>query len=120
MCVAKAVTNINGLEMSFHLGLGLAVASSLAYPVFVRNQLPIEDMLWGIVYSGIPQNIVQILFVSAIVLSKNTGITNLMCFLSIAVSYFVSLFRYGERLNEICLAGVILIFFGIFKTLTSR
>jgi drug/metabolite transporter (DMT)-like permease len=120
LCITKQMRNVNGLQLSFYVGFILLFECGLLYPSYVSERTSISDMLWSVVFCAIPQNIVQILFLSALVLSKNTGITNLMGFLSIAVSYFVSLVRYNERLNKICLVGVGLICYGIVKTLRNR
>jgi len=69
---------------------------------------------------GIPQNIVQILFLSAQVLSKNTGILNMISFLSIAISYIISLGRYNENVNPFCFAGVLFILYGIVTAIRNK
>lgn len=99
LSIVKTIKKLNGFELSFHFGYLLLFECAMVYPVTVIKQSSISDLLWSVIYCGIPQNIVQVLFMSALILSKNTGITNLMSFVTIAVGYFISLVRYNENLN---------------------
>jgi drug/metabolite transporter (DMT)-like permease len=76
-------------------------------------------MLQVILYTGIPCVIVQILVATALTMTKQTGVLNMMAYSMIFVSYLISIFRYNETPNLICLFGIILVIIGSAGTLLN-
>jgi len=78
-----------------------------------------SDFLWGCLISGVTMIFVQILFVSAYNISKNAGILTMLCMLSIVTSYLISILKYHEEVNPICVLGLLLLCFGLIKIITN-
>ena len=62
---------------------------------------------------GIPITMGLSAYVLALLLTKNYGTLTPFMFTSIIFGYLVSIFRYGEDVNVICLIGAVAIVFGI-------
>jgi hypothetical protein len=69
---------------------------------------------------GIPIAIAQSLFSYSLLICKSSGIVTMMNFLGVVLGYFVSIFRYGEKINMICLSGTILVLVGIYRILIVK
>jgi hypothetical protein len=111
---------MTSLEISFHLGWILLLYSGLLYPYAVTKPVNVDVMLKASVFSGIPQNIAQILFFSSQLLCKNTGLLNIISFVTVGVGYCISILRYHEPLNYICVIGLFIIIYGISKAILNR
>lgn len=57
----------------------------------------------------------QICFIGAIVMTKNTGVLTMFQFSSVIYGYLVSVLKYHEPINPICIVGGFLIIFGLGK-----
>ena len=55
----------------------------------------------------------QMTYFGALLITKNTGNLTMMIFVSVVVGYVVSILRYNEAINPICLFGTVLIVFGL-------
>ncbi len=55
----------------------------------------------------------QMTYFGALLITKNTGNLTMMIFVSVVVGYVVSILRYNETVNPICLVGTALIVFGL-------
>lgn len=62
----------------------------------------------------------QILFVIGLSIAVNTGIVTLMSFNAVIISYLISVFRYGEAINYVCLAGGALIIYGVVTVVLNK
>ena len=62
---------------------------------------------------GIPITMGLSAYVLALLLTKNYGTLTPFMFTSIIFGYLVSIFRYGEDVNVICLIGAVAIVVGI-------
>ena len=68
-------------------------------------------------YSSIPCFVVQILVITALTMTKQTGVLNIASFTMVFVGYLISIFRYHEKPNLICFVGIVLIILGCTKTI---
>ena len=59
------------------------------------------------------------MYFAAFILSKNTGILTMLNFAAVIEAYLLSIFRYNESQNEICSMGVVLVVWGVWRTLFS-
>lgn len=59
----------------------------------------------------------QILFIGAIKMTQNTGVVTMLVFVGVIVGYIISVFRYNEQVNIICVIGAGLIVYGLKKIL---
>jgi hypothetical protein len=59
-------------------------------------------------------------FNASLTLTKHYGMVAPFQFASIIVGYFLSIFRYGEAINLVCVLGTMLICFGVVFMLRER
>ena len=57
----------------------------------------------------------QITFIGATTMTKNTGVLTMFVFVCVIEGYLVSVLKYNEPVNPICIMGAILIIFGLAK-----
>jgi drug/metabolite transporter (DMT)-like permease len=62
---------------------------------------------------GVPITVGLLAYAEALLMTKNYALLTPFIFTSIIVGYVVSITRYGEEVNEVCLVGVITIVIGI-------
>ncbi len=62
----------------------------------------------------------QILFVIGLSIAINTGLVTLMSFNAVIISYLISVLRYGEAINYVCLAGGALIIYGVVTVVLNK
>jgi drug/metabolite transporter (DMT)-like permease len=53
------------------------------------------------------------MFINALLMTKKYGVVTPFMFTNIVVGYLLSVFRYGEQVNPICLAGALGIVMGV-------
>ena len=71
-------------------------------------------------YSGLGMGLCQIMFISALNMTKKTGLLTLLMFIYIIPAYFISFFRYDEPLNPICLSGIALMLYGLYQAIFNK
>lgn len=59
-------------------------------------------------------------FITAVTLTKNTGVLTMLLSLSVIFGYLVSIFRYGEQVNPISSLGTVLIIFGLSRIVFNK
>lgn len=67
----------------------------------------------GIIAGGIVMALSQITFIGATTMTKNTGILTMFGFVSVFVGYIVSVFKYNEAVNPVCIFGAGFILLGL-------
>ena len=72
------------------------------------------------IFMGIPITVGLLLFTYALFLTKNYGRLTPFMFFSIIFSYLVSILRYGENVNVICLIGAVAIVVGVVLLVRSK
>lgn len=55
----------------------------------------------------------QITFIGATTMTKNTGVLTMFVFVGVIVGYFISVFKYNEAINPICIVGALFIILGL-------
>lgn len=60
-------------------------------------------------------SISSISFIGAITMTKNTGVLTMFMFVGVIVGYMISVFKYNEAINPICIIGTVLIIYGLSK-----
>lgn len=69
----------------------------------------------GIIACGFVTAFSQIFFIGAIKMTKNTGVVTTFSFTSVIVGYLVSVIKYNEPINPVCIMGGGLILFGLLR-----
>jgi hypothetical protein len=72
------------------------------------------------VFSGTVIAFGQVLYIVALSIAVNTGLVTLMSFNAVIISYLVSVFRYGEAINYVCLVGGALIIYGVVTVVFNK
>jgi drug/metabolite transporter (DMT)-like permease len=116
----KKCVNVHSIQINFNFGIVLTVISTLLYPIFVTNPMPMSKIYLALILCGAPIAVSNLLYVHAMRINKNTGLLNLLMFLSVVVGYGMSIFRYGESVNIICLLGSLMILLGLMKTFLQK
>jgi hypothetical protein len=97
----------------------MVIISGLFYNQSNQMNITVETRTTNFILSfflqGIPIAIAQSLFSYSLLICKSSGIVTMMNFLGVVLGYFVSIFRYDETINVICLAGTCLVLLGIYR-----
>ena len=113
----KKLICTNALQINFMLGVLFMIASSLLLPSALADlnyhRPTFSEILEAIVFTGIPVSFGQLLGVSAFLMTKKLGMITPFQFSNIVLGYLISIFRYDEDINVICLAGGIMIILGV-------
>lgn len=109
----------NSYQINLILGLVVQLTGAVTYP-YTTNQSTYETLSLAILFTGIPLTIAQTLFRAALRMSKNTGMVSIMGFSAVVVSYFISIFRYNEKPNIVTTVGVVLVLFGLWRTIFGK
>jgi hypothetical protein len=106
--------------VSYHLGIVFIFMTGITYCSGYIPTLEPSTIIYTILSSGIVAAGCQILYISAVNLTKNTGILTISNFLSILTSYFISFFQYEEPINIICVAGLGIIVYGVWTVVFKK
>ena len=117
--IMKKIHSCNPVQISSYIGIVFVMVSGLTYPID-ESEFSLTEYAYGFLFFGMPIVIGQYLFTAAILISKNTGVTTMMIFTSVIWAYLLSIFRYDESQNVICSVGVVLVVWGVWKTLFSK
>jgi hypothetical protein len=72
--------------------------------------------LKGYAVSALLMCVAQILFTTAFNVSHKAGVLTLLTTFTLIPSYFVSLVTYGEIINPVCVVGMVLLGWGLNRT----
>lgn len=109
----------NTYQINFIMGLIIQFTGVLSYP-YTTNTANFKQIIMAILLTGIPITICQTIYIAALRMSKNTGMVSIMGFISVAVSYFISIFRYREVPNLVTSVGVVLVLFGLWRAIFGK
>jgi len=91
----KKCINVHSVQVNFHFGIVLTAISAILYPIFVTNPVPLYKIYFALLVCGAPIALSNLLYVHAMRINKNTGLLNLLMFVSVIAGYGLSIFRYG-------------------------
>jgi drug/metabolite transporter (DMT)-like permease len=115
--ITKKLNGVNPVQLNLHLGIIYAIGTGLLYPSMVEKQVEVSNFLVGIIACGFVTAFSQIFFIGAIKMTKNTGVVTTFSFNSVIVGYLVSVIKYNEPINPVCIIGAGLILFGLLRIL---
>jgi drug/metabolite transporter (DMT)-like permease len=116
----KKISHVPGIKISYHLGLEFIVVAGLLLCFKPAEAIKEEVFLGATIYSGAIMGFCQILFMSALNLSKNTGVLSMLILLYTVTAYLVSFFRYNEPINVLALMGLALMGCGLAATILAK
>ena len=117
--ITKKLEKTNAIQANFHQAIILLLGSALFYPL-LESKTDLKTLALGMLLSGIPSALCQLLFVGSLMLSPNTGILTMIPFTDLIWAYLLSMFRYNESPNIFCSVGVVLVVIGVWKALFSK
>lgn len=116
----KSIVGLSSLHINLHFGIFTIIVNGLFYPIFVTDPKSIQTMVWGLLLCGVPMAVGNILYIYALTINKNTGLVTICISSAVVVGYIISIFRYNETVNFVCLFGSICIVLGLFIALTAK
>lgn len=118
MVIQKKVKHVPGIKISLFLGIEMLFTSAVAYMMgfFTHSGLFVQSFF----FSGLGIAMCQILFISALNMTKNTGLLTLLIFIYIIPSYIISFFRYNEPLNPFCITGIGFMLYGLYTAIFNK
>lgn len=102
-------SNFNFAYVMIFFAAVLYQTNSTTQPYYDNYSLVLKCLL----FQGLPLAFGQFLKMHALLLTKKTGTMAMIGFVGLAFSYFLSIFRYGEEVNWLCLSGTILVLIGV-------
>lgn len=103
-------------ELNMNFGLIMTLASGVVYIFYPHNSFEGQPWLFAkcMLIQGVLLALAQHFFMLALVLTSRSGITTMVGFVGMVFSYFLSVWRYSEPLNGICVGGAALVIFGVY------
>lgn len=83
----------------------------------VVRPVSFSEFMGACALSGSVLAFCQIMFISALNLSKNTGRLTILMLLNTVTGYAVSFFKFDEEINYICVMGLLMMGFGLYRTI---
>lgn len=77
----------------------------------VSEDLIYESFLW----TGLPMGLGETLFTLSLSIGNNVGLVSIVGYSTVVIAYILSILRYGERINAICMIGAIFVIGGVVK-----
>ncbi len=118
--IQKKISHIPGIKISYFLGIQFVLLSGLILCFVDVKPISIERFFYGCLFSGAVMAFCQIMFISALNLSKNTGKLTILQLCYGISAYAISFFKYNESINYICVFGLTIMGLGLYKTIFSK
>ena len=120
----KKLKETTTVHINYFQGMLYVMANGVMLP-FVQGDEKyhwpqMAEVIKGMIFMGIPITLGLLAFTYALLLTKNYGRLTPFMFTSILFSYMVSVLRYGEGINVICLMGAAAIVVGIVCLVRSK
>jgi drug/metabolite transporter (DMT)-like permease len=102
----------------------LLFATAILLPVGLKDENfykpDFSDLLKLAIFTCIPLSLGQLAVNQALLMTNNYGLVTPFMFSSIISGYLISVIRYGEETNIICLTGTISIVLGVTFMMRSK
>ena len=116
LTITRQVTGTSTSKSNFNFAYIMIFLAAILYQMNSTTQAlhgNIFLMVKCLLFQGIPLAIGQFFMMHALLLTQKTGIMSMIGFTGLAFSYFLSIVRYGEEVNWICLSGTIFVLVGV-------
>lgn len=87
--------------------IGLFIFSGAYSGMEARSSM--QMMIRSLLFSGVTLTIANYLFNWSLYISENVSLTTFLSQLTVVIIYVISIFKYNENINMLCLTGAILI-----------
>ena len=118
--LTKKLKEYHSFQIAYHLGIMYIMSCGLIYCGSGQYKLTMSNFILGLIFTGVPNTIAVITNITAVQLTKNSGVLTIVTFSRVIMGYFMSVFVYHESQNPICLIGVILVVAGVSKTIFDK
>lgn len=119
--MTKKLVNTNSIQINYFLGVEIILTSAFAFPIRTEGtSLDLKTYLLAFPLCGLPMTIGQLLYIGAIGLTKHYGAITIVSFVSIIFGYCVSMIRYNESVNPICVFGSFCIIAGLISVIMCK
>ena len=113
----KKLINTHFIQINFILGSLILTSSAILAPSALNDpnyHRPTKlEMVYAFFLTGIPMVLGQFMGISAMIMTKKLGMVTPFQFTNIVLGYLVSIFRYNESVDIICLIGGMAIILGV-------
>ena len=104
----------SGFEANSLFGLTLMGVAGIGVMLEEEREVKsIETYILAYLFTAVPATLATHLFSKGVAMTKNGGIASMSMTISVLLSYFVAILRYGEIINPIAITGSIFIVIGI-------
>jgi NAD/NADP transhydrogenase beta subunit len=83
----------------------------------VVRPVTLSEFVGACFFTGLVMAFCQIMFISALNLSKNAGKLTILMLLYTVSGYLISFFKFDEEINFICVMGLVMMGFGLYRTI---
>ena len=115
--ITKKLVNTHSFQVLYFSGLLILLSSALLYPYASEDptfhEITMLEFFMGLLLTGLPVTFGGLFMIKALLTTNNYGVLTPFMFCSILVGYMISVVRYDEKINIICLVGAIAIMTGI-------
>ena len=115
----KEIREYNSFQTNFHMAIVFMYGGGLAYPA-LEGVASMGRLAMGLLLTGVPIAIAQMLFIGGITMSKETGSLTMLNFIGVVIGYLVSVFRYHENPNLISIFGMAMVTVGVYVTIFKK
>lgn len=114
--IAKYIKRANHFQLNFQYGAVMMMFAGCLFPYTSEPARERVSNFWGaLLWHGLPLACGQAFFAYSLTITRKAGITSMMGFPGVIMSYIVGIVKYGEHLNMICLSGTGLVIWGVYK-----
>ena len=122
--MTKVFTNTNSIHINYSQGVLLVIVNGLIYPFTSSDSDFNQPTPWqaaeAALLMGVPVTFGLLAFAAALLMTTNYALLTPFMFTAIIFSYLVSVIRYGQEVNIVCLFGAIAIVTGIVNNVRNK
>jgi hypothetical protein len=92
--VVKKLKHMEAVQINLYFAFVLTLTNAFLYPFIVTDPVAPVKFLISIGACGFPIALSAFMFITALKINHNSGLTTMFIFSSVVVGYLLSLFRY--------------------------
>ena len=125
MCWAFSIVSTKSIPahpytITYHQGILMVLTSALIYAAEGKDNFNMLEEAITLLLAGIPSALAVMMHISAVKMTRKTGILFIFNLSTVALGYAVSIFYYHEAQNPLCTIGVVAIVAGVLYAVYHR
>ena len=120
MVLTKKLKQLDTFQILYHLGIMGILGCGLIYCGSGQYKLTMEKLVLGCLLSGIPNVLSVLLMITALKMTRHSGVLTIVDFSKVVLGYMVSMLVYNEGQNPVCMVGVGLVVIGVSGTICAK